>query len=161
MATLQISLLRAYLLAGIFLALTSQVFASDPYRILGAQACCTPGYGTLGLQQGCCEFPFSCCYDVWAGYCENKKLREARKACGPHLWSGLWSRQCVTVVPGTPPQPCDETESPKEPAPLPMPEPAPPNMSQSSVQRSDMLMPPKEVVPLREARLTRLPPTNP
>ncbi len=39
---------------------------------LGAEACSAPNYGTLDLEPGCCEFPPTCCKDVWAGYCQER-----------------------------------------------------------------------------------------
>lgn len=66
-------------------------WAQSPARDLGAPACCAPSYALLGYQQGCCEFTPSRCSQVWAGYCEMKKLR----AC--HRWAvarpvGGWER---------------------------------------------------------------------
>jgi len=31
------------------------------------------GYGAAGHAGMCCEFPVSCCNDVWAGYCEEQR----------------------------------------------------------------------------------------
>lgn len=52
----------------------------DTWKSLAEPSCCCPSYGAISLSQGCCEFPPSCCRDVWAGYCEAKRLKEWKHA---------------------------------------------------------------------------------
>lgn len=53
----------------------------ETWKSLAEPGCCCPSYGAISLSQGCCEFPPSCCRDVWAGYCEAKRLKEWKHGC--------------------------------------------------------------------------------
>ncbi len=91
-----------------------------------APACAAPSYG---LVPGCCEFPPSCCYHVWDGYCQERAYWLARccgaGACGygaaPFGGVGPGCPACQTEVPAVEPTPDAPPAPPAEPAP---PDPA-------------------------------------
>ncbi len=79
------------------------VWAQSPAEDLGAPACCTPSYAVLGYQQGCCEFTPTCCSQVWAGYCEMKKVRACHRwevARPMRGWERFAACGCTPTSPG-------------------------------------------------------------
>ena len=53
----------------------------DGYAGYCAPACAAPCYGTV---PGCCEFPPSCCDNVWDGYCQELRGLDALRALCPY-----------------------------------------------------------------------------
>ena len=135
----------------------------------GAPACGAPGYGSL--TPGCCEYPPSCCDNIWDGYCEERRCGRGWGFCWPMAGcrkmstcktpaSGCVTKpECVipaseggTVGEAVTPQPAPKATAPATKTPVPK---AP--VPKAPVPKATIFEPttPK----LREARVLRLPNT--
>ncbi len=73
------------------------------YEAYGALPCGAPSYGFV---PGCCEFPRSCCDNVWAGYCQERHRcwafpRQRHWRRGPRCLPEM-SGSCCDEPTGTP-----------------------------------------------------------
>ncbi len=148
--------------AAAFFMVSTPLWAAHPdehgrVNLYAAGACAAPGYGTQPLQPGCCQCQSSCCDDVWAGYCQEKKhgfclpcIRPMARQCAP--MAPAINSNCSGTINASPPEqrlaplpapmkeidplPAPKTKSPPTPAPLLPPATAPPAPKPSASEKS-------------------------
>ncbi len=116
-----------WILAGLVIVIPMVAGLAADWNSLGAPACCGPSYGTVALQQGCCEYPPSCCRNVWDGYCETKMAKGYSWSWGLRGPCLIGRRACLPCTTGVPHE-CG--------TPLPVPEEGS-SMSQVPPQESE------------------------